>query len=198
MYPQLVKHILHYVTPDQEELDVLFSLLKQKRYLKGQYLAQQGDVCQTLNFITSGCTKTFHVDPSGQEHITRFAIEDWWAADLGSFLLQTPADCSVKCLETTEVLQLTNQGMERLFKEAPIFERFFRTLFQNSFIHAEKRVIINFSLTAKGRYLNFQKQYPQIEQRVPQYMVASYLGITKQFLSKIRHELMHEPDKMFN
>ncbi|MCE7996765.1 MAG: Crp/Fnr family transcriptional regulator [Roseivirga sp.] len=192
MHPLLLSQVEQYIVPSQEDIDTLHSKLGTRRYLKGQYLVQQGDICPHLSFITSGCSKTFHIDPQGNEHITRFAIEGWWSADLGSFLTQTAADCSVKCLEDTHVLQITHQGMQELYKEAPAFERFFRNLFENSFIHSEKRVIANFSLTAKERYLAFQKRYPQIEQRVPQYMVASYLGMTKQFLSKIRNQLMVE------
>ena len=160
--------------------------------MKGQYAVQQGDICKYLSFVHSGCLKTFHIDNEGQEHITRFSIENWWTADLGSFITQTPADCNVQCLENTEVIQFSSENLEQLYSEVPKLERLFRLIFQRAFAFSEKRVIRNFSLSAKECYLIFQEQYPQLEQRVPQYMIASYLGITKQFLSKIRNQIIHE------
>jgi len=121
-----------------------------------------------------------------------FSIKNWWSADISSFLTQTPANYNIKCLENTEVIQIPYSVTEKLYMEIPKLERFFRIIFQNSIVAFEKRLIRNFSMTAKERYLHFKKQYPKIEQRVPQYMIASYLGITKEFLSKIRSQLIME------
>ena len=121
-----------------------------------------------------------------------FAIENWWTADLGSFITQEPADYNVQCLENTKVAQFSFEALELLFAEIPRLERFFRIIIQKAFVASQKRVVRDLSLPAKERYLIFRKQYPDIEQRVPQYMIASYLGITKQFLSKIRAELTTE------
>ncbi len=175
------------LTPDEKS--GLLGKIKLRNYLKGQFIVQQGDTCQFLSFVLSGCLKTSHIDNNGQEHIIRFAIEGWWIADLGSFISQTPADCNVQCLENTRVVQFSDSNLEQLYLEIPHLERLFRILFQRAFAASEKRVIRNFSLPAKERYLIFREQYPDIEQRVPQYLVASYLGITKEFLSKIRNQL---------
>ena len=188
----LLQYIANHVKLTSEEESIFLSKVKHRNYLKGQFVVQQHDTCQYLSFVQSGCLKTFHIDPDGQEHIIRFAIENWWTADLDSFISQTPAQCNVQCLENTELVQFSRANLDQLYLEIPQFERFFRIIFQNAFVHSEKRVIANFSLSAKARYLIFQEQYPQIEQRVPQYMIASYLGITKEFLSKIRNQLMKE------
>ena len=119
-----------------------------------------------------------------------FAVEDWWTADLGSFITQQPADYNVQCLEKTVVAQISYEGLEKLYAEVPKLERFFRIIMQNAYVASQKRVVRNLSMPARERYLLFKKQYPSIEQRVPQYLIASYLGITKQFLSKIRAELI--------
>jgi CRP-like cAMP-binding protein len=119
-----------------------------------------------------------------------FAIEDWWTGDLGSFVTQTEATLNVQCLEPSHLIQISYSSLEELYTAVPKFERFFRLIIQRAFAASEKRIIKNFSMSAKERYLQFRKQYPQIEQRVPLYMIASYLGITKEFLSKIRHQLV--------
>jgi CRP-like cAMP-binding protein len=132
----------------------------------------------------------FHVNEEGQEHILMFSIEDWWTSDMGSFITQTPADFSVMCLEPTELVMFSHDIIEELYKEIPKLERFFRQIIEKAFVASQKRIVRNFSLSAKERYLYFKNQYPKIEQRIPQYMVASYLGITKEFLSKIKKQLL--------
>lgn len=188
----LIKYITQYIDLDSQEVSFLSKHIKIRTYLKGQYIVQQGDVCKHENFVISGCAKTFFMDQEGNEHIVMFAIENWWTADLGSFITQEPADYNVQCLENTTVAQFPYESLEKLYKEIPQLERFFRIIIQKAFVASQKRIVSNHSLTAKERYLIFRAQYPDIEQRVPQYLIASYLGITKQFLSKIRAELILE------
>ena len=125
----------------------------------------------------------------GNEHIVSFDIENYWTGDLSSFINQMPANFNLQCIENSELIHITNENMEILYKEIPSLERFFRILIQNAYISSEMRVINNFRLTAKKRYLKFIKNHPTIEKRVPQYMVASYLGITPEFLSKTKRKL---------
>lgn len=176
------------LTPEEEE--VLVSKITYRKYLKGQYLLQQGDICKFSGFIISGCTKTFFIDDQGQEHVVMFSVEDWWASDMGSFISQKPAVFNVQCLENTEIIQLSYDGQAELLEEIPKLERFFRIIVERAFVSSQKRIMRNFSMNAKQRYLYFRDQYPQIEQRIPQYLIASYLGITKEFLSKIKKELL--------
>ena len=188
----LLNYIAQYVTLTNKEEDFLTSRLSSRKYLKGQYILQQGDISQTECFIISGCTKMFYLDDKGQEHIIMFSVEDWWTSDLGSFISQTPSDFNVQCLENTEIIQFSYDNIEELFSEIPKLERFFRKIIEKAFVASQKRIIRNFSLTAKERYLIFKENYPKIEQRIPQYMIASYLGITKEFLSKIKSQLIQE------
>ncbi|WP_372792795.1 Crp/Fnr family transcriptional regulator [Lutibacter sp.] len=189
---QLLNYINKYISLTEEEESFLLSKVNHRKYLKGQYIVQQGDICKHECFIISGCTKTFYVDDSGQEHIAMFAIEDWWTSDMGSFITQTPADFNVQCLENTELIQFSYDDKEDLYIKIPKLERFFRKIIEKALAASQKRIIKNFSLTAKERYLNFKELYPTVEQRIPQYMVASYLGITKEFLSKIKSQLILE------
>lgn len=188
----LIEYINHHVNLTQNEINLLLENTTHRKYLKGQYIVQQGDICRFENFVIKGCLKTFYVDNEGQEHVVLFAIENWWTADLGSFLTQKPADYNVQCIEDTEVIQFSFDKMELLYQKMPKLERFFRIIIQKAFVASEKRIVRNFSLPAKERYIEFKNTYPQIEQRVPQYLIASYLGITKEFLSKIRGQIIAE------
>ena len=186
----LISYINKHVTLTPDEAELLLKSATHRRYLKGQYVVQQGDVCRYENFVVKGCLKAFYVDQAGNEHIVMFAIENWWVSDLGSFLTQTPSDYHVQCLEDTELIQFTFVQIEAFYLEIPKLERLFRIIVQKAYVASQKRLVNNFSLPAKQRYLQFREQYPEIEQRVPQYMVASYLGITKEFLSKIKKQLV--------
>ncbi|MEQ8582452.1 MAG: Crp/Fnr family transcriptional regulator [Marinoscillum sp.] len=188
----LFAHIEKVVALNEEERDLISKHFNPRKYLKGQFIVQQGDVCRFENFVVKGCLKTFHISASGQEHVVMFAIENWWTSDLGSFLMQTPAAYNVQCLEPTEVLQISLEALNRLYQEVPKMDRFFRIIIQNAYVASDQRIIQNFSIPAKERYLAFRRRYPEIEQRVPQYLIASYLGITKEFLSKIRNQLIYE------
>lgn len=186
----LIDYINQYSQLTPNEIDLLLENTTYRKYLKGQYIVQQGDICQFKNFVIQGCLKTFYVDDEGQEHVVLFAIENWWSADLGSFFLQKPADFNVQCIENTEVIQFSFDKMELLYQKIPKLERVFRIVIEKALVESQKRIIKNFSLPAKDRYIEFQNRYPQIEQRVPQYMIASYLGVTKEFLSKIKSQII--------
>mgnify|MGYP001493187425 CR=1 FL=1 len=186
----LINYINKYINLSVEEEKFLLSKVIQRTYLKDQYITQQGDICKSINFIISGCTKTFYVDKDGQEHVILFAIEDWWTSDLGSFITQTPADFNVQCIDNTQLIQITYNNLEELYTEIPKLERLFRKIVERAYVASQKRILRNFSLTAKERYQLFKKIYPEIDQRVPQYMIASYIGITKEFLSKIKSQLV--------
>ncbi len=188
----LLNYISKYITLTNKEESILLSKINYRKYLKGQYIVQQGDICKCSSFLISGCTKTYYMDNEGQEHIVMFSIRDWWSSDLGSFITQTPADFNVQCIENTEVIQFSYDNQEELFQEIPKLERFFRKILEKALVASQKRIVRNFSLTAKERYLIFRELYPTIEQRIPQYMIASYLGITKEFLSKIKSQLIFE------
>jgi len=188
----LLDYVKKYIDLTLEEEILLLSKISIRTYLKNQYIVQQGDVCKSVNFIITGCAKTFYMDTEGQEHIVMFSIEDWWTSDLGSFITQKPADFNVQCIENTQLIQFSYDNLEELYIEIPKFERLFRKIVERAFVASQKRIIRNFSLDAKERYKIFKTTYPKIDQRVPQYMIASYLGITKEFLSKIKSQLINE------
>ena len=178
------------LTPNEESF--LLSKIYYRKYLKNQYITQQGDIAKTVSFVLSGCVKTFLLNTSGQEHIVVLAIEDWWTSDIGSFLYQKPAEFNVKCIEDSEVLQIKFEDLEELYSTVPAFETFWRKIMEKAYVNSQKRILTNLTLTAKERYLLFKNNYPNIEKRIPQYLVASFLGITREFLSKIKSQLTKE------
>ena len=188
----LINYLNKSITLSNEEELLILSKVKARKYLKGQFIVQQGDVCKYLNLVILGTTRTFHIDDKGKEHTFRFGKENWWAADLPSFLDKIKSNTNVQCLAHTEIVQISLANLEELFIKIPLLERFFRILYQKVSISLEKRIIDNLSLSAKERYLLFVKKYPDFEQQIPQYMIASYLGITKQYLSEIRHQIVSE------
>lgn len=190
----LIRYISGIVSLTAEESSIILQYFRTRKYLKGQYVVQQGDICNCESFVVNGCLRTFYVDDEGVEHTVAFSIENWWAADLGSFLSRTPAFYNVQCLEAVELLQITHDDLEQLYQHVPKMERFFRIIIQRAYVASERRIVRNFSMDAKARFQAFREHYPQIEQRVPQYMIASYLGITKEFLSKIRSQLVGQQD----
>jgi len=191
-FKPLLDYINRVIDLTEEEEQILTSLISSRKLLKGQYFLQQGDVCKYSGFVISGCTKTFYVDEEGQEHVVMFSIEDWWTSDMGSYIAQKPADFNVQCLENTELIQFSYENQQKMMQEIPKLERFFRIIVQRALVASQKRIVRNMSMSAKERYLFFRKEYPKMEQRIPQYLIASYLGITKEFLSKIKSQLILE------
>jgi len=159
--------------------------------LKGQYI-QSGDISKFQTFILSGKVRTFYLDDNGNEHIVAFGIEDWWRRDICSFTTQISAEFNTQCLENTTVVQLSFKDMEQLYNDIPKLEKYLRIIIQKAYGNMSKRIIRNHSITAKDRYLLFLESNAVIAQRVPQYMIASYLGITKEFLSSIKKLLAEE------
>lgn len=186
---KLFQHITQYAPLSPHEKETIASKVSQRKFLKGQFVVQAGDVCSHQSYVLSGCLKSFSIDDEGQEHIVSFALENWWTGDLGSFITQNPADYHVQCIEASELIQFSSHNMEVLFSEVPALERFFRITIQNAYVAAQRRVVDGMSFNAKEKYLHFEAKYPELIQRVPQYLIASYLGITPQFLSKIKRQL---------
>ena len=152
-------------------------------------MLREGDVCKYESFVVKGCLKTYYLDENGLEHIIDFSIEEWWADDLYSLLTQTAWKSNIKAIEDTDILQLGKTDLELLYQKIPKFERFFRILFQNAYITQREQINQALSASAEERYLLFLKKKPYAEKRFAQKDIASYLGITPQFLSTLKKKL---------
>ncbi|HRI59792.1 MAG TPA: Crp/Fnr family transcriptional regulator, partial [Saprospiraceae bacterium] len=160
-----------------------------RRLKKKEFLLRAGEVCRYESFVLKGCLRNYYLDDKGDEHILQFSVEDWWTSDLYSLLTQTPATQFIDALEDSSVALFDKDDLERLYHQVPKFERFFRIMLQNAFIAQQQRILQNIGSTGEERYLAFRKKYPSLEQRLPQHQIASFLGITPEFLSKIRGKL---------
>lgn len=188
----LRKHIQKRIELSNGEFSKCLSFFTPKRVRKKQFLLQEGDVCRQIAFVTSGLLRVYTVDHKGEEHITQFAVEDWWASDLYSFLSGTPSKENIDALEDSEVLLIDRASRDAMLEAVPKMERFFRLLMEANLVATRKRIISLISDTAEQRYLAFLKTYPNLVERVPLNQIASYLGITPQSLSRIRKELAHK------
>lgn len=191
----ILQNLKRHIDLTEEEKEIFSSSLKSKKVKRHQFLGEEGEISRYQNFVTKGCLRSYYVDENGFEHNVQFAIEDWWIGDMASFLTKKPGSLYIEALEDSEVLQLDNPTMEDLYIKIPKLERFFRILLQNAFISFEQRIISVISKTAEERYLEFINKYPLMEQRLPQIHIASYLGITPEFLSKIRKKILIDSSK---
>lgn len=179
---------------NNEDLEVFNQLLVPKKVKKKQILLREGEVCDFEAYIVKGCVRTFYIDENGNEVILQFSIEDWWFGDIGSFHDRTPSLFYIEALEDTELLTLSPHRKEQLLEALPAFERVFRMMMQRRLSALERRLIRTIARTAEERYVEFIRLYPKIVQRVPQHYIASYLGMTPEFLSKVRRRLATRKD----
>ena len=152
-------------------------------------MLQEGDICTQVNFVVRGCLRMYKIDEQGNTHILQFATENYWINDLGSFHSEKPSELNIDALDDTMVLQISHQDLIDLYTRAQIFHRIFRVLIENSFVSLQKRLLQNISSTAEERYQSFLGTYPHLVNRLPQTQIASFLGITPEFLSRLRNKL---------
>jgi len=186
MNRSILSHITRHVKLTKAEEDFFIALLLPVKLKQGEFVEKAGEVTSNFIHVNSGCLMTYFTDKEGNDQVIQFATSGWWTGDLHSLTTQQPSIYTTRALADSEVMLLPKVRMEELLDRHPVFERYFRIMFQNSLVTHQNRIIEAFSITAEDRYTNFQKKYPQLEQFVPLKYIASYLGITPEFLSKIR------------
>jgi CRP-like cAMP-binding protein len=172
-----------------EEKNLVRAKFHPHLFLKRQFALQHGDVCEYFNFVVRGCLRLYKVDNEGAFHVLQFATENFWILDLASFHKKTPSIFNIDALEDTVVLRISHSDLIDLYVNGPIFHRIFRVLLENHFMQQQERIGQLFSSTAEERYQSFLETYPHLLNRVPQVQIASYLGITPEFLSRIRSRM---------
>jgi CRP-like cAMP-binding protein len=189
MYGQLAKSIGEKVVLTTEEFELCKTFFIPKKIRKKQTLLLEGDVCTYNAFIEKGVLRSYTIDDKGNEHIVQFGFEGWWITDLSSYLTGTNSTYTIEAVEDSELLLLTASAREELMVQVPAFERYQRLLLQNAYIALQARVNSALNATAEEKYLRLTASYPNIIARVPQHMVASYLGLTPETLSRIRKQI---------
>ncbi|MFI5138095.1 MAG: Crp/Fnr family transcriptional regulator [Sphingobacteriales bacterium] len=182
----LLSNISKYIGLNDSEKEIFLAYLKPKNVKRKAFMLNEGEVCRYSIFVTAGCLRGFTVDKNGTEHVISFAPPGWWIADMYSLISQKPGIMNIEALEDTETILLSKAGQEKLYDEIPKFERFFRILSENSLVANQQRIIDNMSLTAEERYSLFCKRYPTLIDHLPQKQIASYIGVTPEFFSRMR------------
>ncbi len=186
----LLKSIAKHVDLNQQEKDFLCSKVSEKTFKAKELLLKEHEICHQSFFVVSGILQSYNIDEQGVKHTLSLATTGWWIADMYSFLSGKPGQLYIEAIENTTVLCLRKEDQQLLFDQIPKIDRYFRILIENSLIANQQRIIDNLSLTAEERYERFCLKYPTIKDKVPQIHIASYLGVTPEFFSKMKRKLL--------
>jgi CRP-like cAMP-binding protein len=186
----IILSISKYINLSQQEADHFMGLLHPRELKRKAFLLEDGDVCKYSAFVTGGILRGFTIDQNGIEHVMNFAPPGWWIADMYSLLSQRPGNLYIEATERSEVLLLSKIDQEKLYQDVPKFERFFRIITENSLVAYQQRLMDNLSLAAEERYHNFCKRYPTLIYALPKKDIASYIGVTPEFFSRMQAKML--------
>ncbi|MBS1663785.1 MAG: Crp/Fnr family transcriptional regulator [Bacteroidetes bacterium] len=190
MHTTLIQELKRHIDLTEEDEQLITSSFRYKKVRKNQYLVQPPDIAYHEHFVLSGCLFEYYLDDDGIQHTLVFAPEGWWMTDLQSFLTKQESKYHVQALEDSELLVLTKEAYDKLLTRIPALNSYFRSLYANAIIGLNERLLNVLSTKVEERYLRFLKKYPQLENRVPQYLVASYLGVTPEFFSRVKSKIL--------
>jgi CRP-like cAMP-binding protein len=193
MFDNLFYHIELKIHLTDQEKAIIQTFLVPKKLKSKQYLLQQGDHCKSFTFVSKGLLKSYNVDEKGNEHISVFAWEGWWVSDMPSFFTGKEATLNIGAMESSELLTITLVNYNLLLDQVPVMERYFRMLYQNSLLTKDLRLMSAATHTAEEKYISLIRSHPDLVQRVPQNLIASYLGLAPETISRIKHKLGRNP-----
>jgi len=188
-YRNILDNIKRYVALSEDDEKQFISIIRTSEIKRKQFIVQPNHICLHQTYVVNGAFRSYFINKEGIEHTIQFAIEDWFISDFNSYIGQSPASLFVEALENSIIHQVAYEDVENLCSKNPKFERFFRLVAQKSFAFSQRRVLSNLGMSAEERYLEFFNLYPSIVRRVPQYALASYLGMSPEFLSKVRKRI---------
>jgi CRP-like cAMP-binding protein len=192
MMQPLIDHISSRVSFSEDEIQDFVSCFKLTKIKKRQFIIQPDFIAKYRNYVVQGAFRAYVVANEGEEHTIQFAVEDWWISDYSSFINQQAASMFVIALEDSILLQIDFESEQKLKASNHKYETFFRIMAERSFAGIQKRLISNLTKTAEERFTEFEEKYPKIAHRVPQYALASFLGMTTQYMSKLRNTRVHK------
>lgn len=174
----------------KEEKEIVSKVFKERKVRRRQFILSEGEVCKQNTFVAEGCFRMYHIDEKGKEHNLQFAVENWWVGDIGSFHTEEPSQLYIEAIENSTIYQIAKKDQLMLFVHYPKFNQIFRVLSENALVSTQRRILQNISSTAEERYLDFSKRYPDLFNRISNVQIASFIGVTPEFLSKIRKEIV--------
>ena len=185
----LKQHISKHIDLSESETEVFCNLFQTQRIAKKQFLLREGEVCKFEGFVVKGLFRVYHVDHKGFEQILYFAMENWWITDIDSFTNEKPSQLFIEALEDSEIVFISKKDKEFTYTQLVKIEKLFRVMTQKTHVALQRRMIDNLSKTADQRYIDFIEKYPVLFQRLTNLQIAAYLGISHEFLSKIRKKI---------
>jgi CRP/FNR family transcriptional regulator, anaerobic regulatory protein len=185
----LIAHFATYWPLDEAAENALRARVTKKVLNRRQFLLQEGSVCKEYAFVVEGCLKMYRTDAKGMQHNLQFVVENEWIADIGSFHSERPSDLEIEALEPVILLQIAKSDLIHLYTHHPQFDRIFRVQVEDAYVNLQKRLLQSISSTAEERYLDFLSSYPELSKRISNVQIASYIGVTPEFLSRIRKSL---------
>jgi len=185
----LIEYFNRILPLNEKEIVMVKEVFKERKVKKRQFILQEGEICKHNTYVLEGCFRMYLVDPNGKEHNLQFAVENWWIGDLGSFHSNSPSKLNVEAIENSIILQANKEDQLKLFTDYPKFNQIFRVLAENAMIGLQRRVLQNISSTAEERYLDFLERHHNFLNRISNVQIASYLGVTPEFLSAIRKKI---------
>ncbi|MCG9791438.1 Crp/Fnr family transcriptional regulator [Flavobacterium algicola] len=186
----ILQNIAKHIALTVKEQELFLSKIEIQHFNSKTILAQSGQVCKNSYFVNSGIVRSFNINDNIVEHIMTFACAGWWISDMYSLISQKPGDLFIEVLEDAEIIVLSKENQEILYQEIPKFERFFRILIENSLVANQERLMDNLSLSAEERFEKFQNKYGDLQHKIPQKQIASYIGVTPEFFSKMKNRLL--------
>ena len=187
MYERLRNFFERSLIVSDEQFEFIKSLFLPIKVRKGEFLLREGEIARNTIFVASGCLRTFTIDDKGKEHILQFSPENWWTGDM-NFTNNVPSQCFIEALEDSEILVTEFTSIQKLLEYMPAMSAFYQAALQKAVAAKNQRIVSSMSATAEERYIEFLKKYSSLLQRVPQHMIASYLGISPETLSRIRKQ----------
>lgn len=188
----IIQNISKHISLTQEEEFLFLSKTQILNYKAKSIILHSGEICKHSYFVNHGLLRSFNINDNIVEHVLHFACEGWWIGDMYSLISQKPGNLFIEVLEDAEVVLLSKENQEQLFIEIPKLERFFRILTENSLVSNQERLMDNLSLSAEERFEKFCKKYPSLIQKVPQKQIASYIGVTPEFFSKMKSKMLRK------
>ena len=182
----LIKNIRKHIHLNENEISVLEKYVKCVNLKKNEFLLKEGQVCRSMYFVEKGCLRMYFMNKKSAEQITQFAIENWWLTDYYSFTDKTNTDYYIQAIEDSEILAISSLIFDELLNEIPTLEKYFRLIMQKAVASSQHRAKLQYQMSKEEFYLHFVGSFPEFNQRVPQYMIASYLGLTPEYVSELR------------
>ena len=189
MHKDIIQHLRKVIDLSEREVEIFKSYTETHQFKKKEFLLQEGKVCKSLYFVEKGCLRMYFINKKGVEQITQFALDGWWISDYQSFMNNMPSEYYIQTIEESRILSIDNQNLNLILVELPQLERYLRLMMQKAVAGAQIRSRLLYEMSKEEFYVHFSTSFPEFMKRVPQYMIASYLGLTPEYLSELRKKI---------